>query len=71
MCAGRPPPLLLQSDRHRDGEVLKSIFTATHTHTQSPRVAMEAIPSIPQTDKCRIVARGLPGPKQGEPNTLL
>lgn len=36
---------------------MKSIFTAPHTHTN---VAMEAIPSIPQTNKlhrCRIAKR--------------
>lgn len=59
--------------RHRDGEVVKSIFTTTHTdtHTHSPAVAMEAIPSIPQTNKlhrCRIVAHRhrLSGPKRSE-----
>lgn len=60
VCTKSPPThprCAPATDRHKDGEVMKSIFTAPHTHTN---VAMEAIPSIPQTNKlhrCRIATR--------------
>lgn len=44
-----------------------NIYRSTHTHGLA--VAMEAIPSIPQTNKlhrCRIVAHRLSGPKHSE-----
>lgn len=67
MCTD-PPPFSChgQTRGWGGGEVNIYHSPQTHTHTHSLDVAMEAIPSIPQTDKCRIVAHRLSGPKHSE-----